>query len=61
LKIEVAQSNNGIVISQRKYGLDILKKTGLMNLKSIDSPMDPNAKLLLSKGSLFQILRNIVD
>ena len=48
--IEVAQSNNGIVISQRKYALDLLEETGLMNSKSVDTPMDPNAKLLPSQG-----------
>jgi len=31
LGIEVAQSNNSIVISRRKYALDILEETGLMN------------------------------
>jgi len=50
LGTKVAQSNNGIVISQRKYALDILEKTGLMNSKSIETPMDPNAKLLPSQG-----------
>jgi len=48
LGIEVAQSNNSIVISHRKYALDILEETGLMNSKSIETPMDPNAKLLPS-------------
>jgi len=48
LRIEVAQSNNGIVISQIKYALDLLKETRLMNSKSVDTPMDPNAKLLPS-------------
>ena len=50
LGIEVAQSNNGIVISQRKYALDILEETRLMNSKSIETPMDPNVKLPLSQG-----------
>jgi len=59
LEIEVAQSNHGIVISQRKYALDILEETGLMNSKSVETPMDPNAKLLPNQGSLFQILRNM--
>jgi len=50
LEIEVAQSNNGIVISQRKYALDLLEEIGLMNSKFVDTPMDPNAKLLPSQG-----------
>nr|KYP76939.1 Copia protein [Cajanus cajan] len=53
LGIEVAQSTNGIVISQRKYALDILEETGLMNSKPVDTPMDPNAKLLPSQGEPF--------
>ncbi|XP_014506428.1 uncharacterized protein LOC106766193 [Vigna radiata var. radiata] len=50
LGIEVAQSNDGIVISQRKYALDILKETGLMNSKPMDTLMDPDTKLLPKQG-----------
>ena len=50
LRIDVAQSNTGVVISQRKYSLDILEEIGLMNSKSIDTPMDPNVKLLPNQG-----------
>ncbi|RDX80748.1 putative mitochondrial protein, partial [Mucuna pruriens] len=46
LAIEVAQSKKGIVISQRKYVMDIQKDTGLMGAKPADTPMDLNAKLL---------------
>jgi len=50
LGIEVAQSNHGIVISRRKYALDLLEETGLRNSKVVETPMDPNAKLLPSQG-----------
>jgi len=50
LGIEVAQSKNRIIISQRKYALDILKETGMSNCRPIDSPMDPNQKLLPNQG-----------
>ena len=50
LGIEVAQSNSGIVISQRKYALDILEETGMLDCRPIDSPMDPNSKLLPRQG-----------
>jgi len=50
LGIEVAQSNNVIVISQRKYTLDIFEEIGLMDSKSVEKPMNHNAKLLPSQG-----------
>jgi len=50
LGIEVGQSSTGIVISQRKYALDILEEIGLMNSKSVDTLMDPNVKLLPNQG-----------
>lgn len=48
--VEVAQSRSGIFISQRKYVLDIFKQTGMLDCKSIDSPIDPNSKLLPERG-----------
>ena len=64
LGIEVAQSKEGIVISQRKYALDILEETGMTNCRPIDSPMDPNQRFIgLShiKVNRFQIQRGIED
>ena len=50
--IDVAQSDkDGIVISQRKYALDIFEETGLMNSKSVDTPMNLNTKLLPNQGN----------
>lgn len=40
--IEVAQSKEGIVISQRKYALDVLKETWMMDCRPVNSPMDLN-------------------
>jgi len=37
LDIEVAQSNDDIVITQRKYGSNILEETELMNSKTVDN------------------------
>ena len=53
LGIEVAQSENGIIISQRKYALDILKETSMLDCKPADSPMDPNLKLLPNQGETY--------
>ena len=50
LGIEVAQSNFGVVISQRKYTLDKLTDTGMLDCKPVDESMDPNVKLVLGKG-----------
>jgi hypothetical protein len=50
LGIEVAQSMNGVIISQRSYALDILKETAMLDCRPVDSPMDPNQKLLPNQG-----------
>ena len=45
LGMEVARSKKGIVVSQRKYILDLLKETGMNGCRPLDTPMDPNVKL----------------
>ena len=44
--IGVVWSKESVIISQRKYALDILKETRLTNCKHIDSPMNSNQKLM---------------
>ena len=50
LGIEIAQSKSSVVMSQRKYILDILEETGMIDCKLVDSPMDPNVKLVSRQG-----------
>ncbi|RVW49108.1 Retrovirus-related Pol polyprotein from transposon TNT 1-94 [Vitis vinifera] len=50
LGIEIAQSSSGVVLSQRKYALDILEETGMLDCKPVDTPMDPNVKLIPGQG-----------
>ncbi|RVW45970.1 Soluble starch synthase 3, chloroplastic/amyloplastic [Vitis vinifera] len=51
LGMEVARSRKGIVVSQRKYILDLLKETGMLGCKLIDTPMDSQKKLGIEKES----------
>ena len=51
LGIEIARSTRGLVLSQRKYVLDLLYETGLLGCKSTDTPMDSNIKLILKQES----------
>ena len=44
--IEVAQFDFGIIVSQRKYVLDILEEASMLDYRPIDTLMDPNIKLL---------------
>ncbi|KAK9006798.1 hypothetical protein V6N11_019129 [Hibiscus sabdariffa] len=41
-RIEVSRSKEGLVINQRKYILDLLKETGLLGCKPVETPMDTN-------------------
>ena len=44
--IEIAQSNSNVVMSQRKYVLDILEEIGMLDCELVDTLMDPNVKLV---------------
>ena len=41
----MARTVDGIIVSQRKYVLDLLKETSLLGCKPTSTPMDPNVKL----------------
>ena len=45
LGMEVTRSTKGIVVSQRKYTLNLLKKTGMSGCKLADTSIDLNVKL----------------
>ncbi|KAJ9550550.1 hypothetical protein OSB04_014595 [Centaurea solstitialis] len=50
LGIEVSRSPQGILLSQRKYVLDMLTECGLLGCKPVDTPMLPTRKLLPEDG-----------
>ena len=37
-------------MNQRKYALEILEETGMLDCKPVDSHMDPNIKLVPRQG-----------
>ncbi|KAD3336516.1 hypothetical protein E3N88_32035 [Mikania micrantha] len=45
LGIEVVRTSKGLVLSQRKYSLDILKDYGFQGCRPSSFPMEPNLKL----------------
>lgn len=45
LGMEIARSRTSIMVSQRKYILDLLKDTGMSGCRTADTPIEVNAKL----------------
>jgi Reverse transcriptase (RNA-dependent DNA polymerase) len=45
LGIEVARSKKGVVLSQQKYVLDLLRDIGMLGCRPVNTPIDPNHKL----------------
>ncbi|KAK9044876.1 hypothetical protein V6N11_058767 [Hibiscus sabdariffa] len=52
LGMEVARSKDKLVINQRKYVLDLLKETGFLGCKPVDTPMEANLKFNKEGGAL---------
>lgn len=52
LGMEIARSKESIMVSQRKYTLDLLKETGMNGCKAADTPIEANVKLGEVKGGV---------
>ena len=59
LDIEVMRNKHGIFLSQRKYVLDLLSKTGKLGVKSCNFPMVPGVHLT-REGETFEDLERYI-
>ena len=67
LGTEIARSQRGISVSQRKYVVDLLKETGMIGCKPIETPMDTSAKFdaqpsrcPVDKGRYQRLVRKLI-
>ncbi|KAG8473197.1 hypothetical protein CXB51_035225 [Gossypium anomalum] len=52
LGIKIARSKKGLVVSQKKYVIDLLKEAGMSGCRPTDTSIDPNVKFENIKGRL---------
>jgi hypothetical protein len=52
LGIEVTRINDGILLSQNKYAMDLLKRGGMSTCKPINTPLSTSEKLSVHDGEI---------
>jgi len=51
LEIEATRTKAGLHLMQRRYVLDLLTKTKMLDAKTVSTPMSPTPKLTLTSGT----------
>lgn len=49
--MKILYTIDGVLISQRKFALDLLREYDLFDYPCLSSPLDPNVKLQAKEGS----------
>jgi hypothetical protein len=57
LGLEVEKTCKGVFLCQQKYAKDLLESYGMLESKSLSTPMEPNAKLCAGEGKDLQDTR----
>ena len=53
LGIEVTKTAMGLMLSQHKYTLDIIRRAGMVSCKVADTPASSSSKLLLTSDTIY--------
>nr|XP_009783050.1 PREDICTED: uncharacterized protein LOC104231698 [Nicotiana sylvestris] len=56
LGLEVLYKSDGVIISQRKFTLDLLKEYDCFDYSNLSSPLDPAVKLKADEGGLLLVI-----
>jgi hypothetical protein len=52
LRIKVNNVSDGLILTQEKYALDVLKRVGMSDCKSVTTPISTSEKLSIYEGDL---------
>ena len=51
LGTEVKRGRDGLILTQERYAMDILKRSGMQLCKPVDTPLSPSEKLSIVSGN----------
>jgi histone deacetylase 1/2 len=51
LGIEVKRGRDGLILTQERYAVDILKRSGMQLCKPVDTPLSPSERLSIESGN----------